>query len=254
MLCKNCNKNEAIKYSKYSNGEFCSKECAKSFSTKDKRNEINEKISKKLRGFKHSDEMKKKLSENNGTHKLEVRNKIKISIEKFYKTEKGEQCKKNLSERMHKRIVSDETRRKLGEKSKKRCESLEVRRFMGLIGMNSSSWGITGYTQTGRYHQSLYEKKCFDFLDENKIEFEEHKYLPDSSRICDIYIKKLDVWIELDGIGRKRRKDFLIKKYGEDIGDYWQLKINEYESKKLNFKIFTNLNDLKIFIKQNNCI
>jgi hypothetical protein len=44
MKCKNCNENEAIKYSKYSNGEFCSRECARAYSTKEKRVEINEKV------------------------------------------------------------------------------------------------------------------------------------------------------------------------------------------------------------------
>ena len=34
MKCKNCNEKDAIKYSKYSNGEFCSRECARSYSTK----------------------------------------------------------------------------------------------------------------------------------------------------------------------------------------------------------------------------
>lgn len=50
MKCKYCNENEAIKYSKYSNGEFCSKKCAKGYSTKNKRKEINEKVSEKLKG------------------------------------------------------------------------------------------------------------------------------------------------------------------------------------------------------------
>lgn len=45
MECKNCKQQEAIKYSKYSTGEFCSRECSRSFSTKDKRLEINKKIS-----------------------------------------------------------------------------------------------------------------------------------------------------------------------------------------------------------------
>jgi len=50
MLCKNCNINESSKYSKYSNGEFCSRECARSFSSKDKREEINKKVSLSLKG------------------------------------------------------------------------------------------------------------------------------------------------------------------------------------------------------------
>lgn len=50
MKCKNCNTNEAVKYSKYSSGEFCSKSCANSFSSKTNRLETNKKISFKLKG------------------------------------------------------------------------------------------------------------------------------------------------------------------------------------------------------------
>jgi hypothetical protein len=51
--CKNCGINEAVKYSKYSTGEFCSRKCASGFSTKEKRSEINAKISATLKGGKH---------------------------------------------------------------------------------------------------------------------------------------------------------------------------------------------------------
>lgn len=52
MKCKNCNINEAKKYSQYSSGEFCSKSCSTSFSTKNKRLEINKKVSIKLKDRK----------------------------------------------------------------------------------------------------------------------------------------------------------------------------------------------------------
>jgi len=55
MKCKNCEEKEAIKYSKYSNGLFCSKKCARSYSTKEKRIEINDKVSKKLKDSGHDD-------------------------------------------------------------------------------------------------------------------------------------------------------------------------------------------------------
>lgn len=54
MKCKCCNENEAVKYSKYSTGDFCSRKCARSYSTKNKRREINEKVSKTLTGRKTS--------------------------------------------------------------------------------------------------------------------------------------------------------------------------------------------------------
>lgn len=50
MKCKNCNQEEAIKYSKYTSGEFCSIECARAYSTKNKRIEINKKVSVTLSG------------------------------------------------------------------------------------------------------------------------------------------------------------------------------------------------------------
>lgn len=50
MKCKCCNNQEAIKYSKYSTGEFCSRECARAFSTKNKREEINKKIAESRTG------------------------------------------------------------------------------------------------------------------------------------------------------------------------------------------------------------
>jgi len=48
MKCKNCKKKDAVKYSKYTTGEFCSRECSRAYSTKNKRNEINKKISRSL--------------------------------------------------------------------------------------------------------------------------------------------------------------------------------------------------------------
>ncbi len=55
MKCKNCNTNEAIKYSKYSTGEFCCRECARAYSTKNKRTEINESISLAFKGKGNGD-------------------------------------------------------------------------------------------------------------------------------------------------------------------------------------------------------
>jgi hypothetical protein len=55
MLCKNCNIIESSKYSKYSNGEFCSRKCARSFSSKEKRVEINKKVSESLTGRGNGD-------------------------------------------------------------------------------------------------------------------------------------------------------------------------------------------------------
>lgn len=47
MRCESCNSNHD---GKYGSGRFCSLKCAKGFSTKNKREEINKKVSKKMRG------------------------------------------------------------------------------------------------------------------------------------------------------------------------------------------------------------
>lgn len=62
--CETCEKDHS---SKYGSGRFCSEMCARSFSTKIKRAEINEKNSKKMLGRKLSIEHIKKISgKNNG--------------------------------------------------------------------------------------------------------------------------------------------------------------------------------------------
>lgn len=50
MICENCQQeyNEV-----YGSGRFCSAKCARGFSTKNKRKEINEKVSKSLTGVRH---------------------------------------------------------------------------------------------------------------------------------------------------------------------------------------------------------
>ena len=54
-MCEYCGVEEAVKYSKYSNGKFCSRECARGFSTKAKRKDINQTVSEKLTGSGNGD-------------------------------------------------------------------------------------------------------------------------------------------------------------------------------------------------------
>lgn len=76
--CKNCQTNDAIKYSKYSSGEFCSLICARGYSTKSKRLEINKQVSEKLSGkyFQKEDVRKKRTEE----WKNQVKNKTNDEI------------------------------------------------------------------------------------------------------------------------------------------------------------------------------
>jgi len=69
MICKNCEIEFEGKYSKWCSGDFCSKKCACSFSTKEKRQEINEKVSCKFlkREKKYCCKCNKKMSSNSTT-------------------------------------------------------------------------------------------------------------------------------------------------------------------------------------------
>lgn len=53
MICEYCGNEFTEKYSKYTNGRFCSRKCGRGFSTKTKRSEINSKVSLKLKGLKY---------------------------------------------------------------------------------------------------------------------------------------------------------------------------------------------------------
>jgi hypothetical protein len=87
MKCENCEKNDAVKYSRYSNGRFCSKECARSYSTKNKRSEINEKVSKRLKGKTYNTKSNKIKFHNT------KQNTIKDHNERWYKIKKCNFCK-----------------------------------------------------------------------------------------------------------------------------------------------------------------
>ena len=54
-LCLNCETNEAVKYSTYSNGNFCEKKCARAYSTKNDRANISKKVSQTLTGSGNGD-------------------------------------------------------------------------------------------------------------------------------------------------------------------------------------------------------
>lgn len=82
MKCESCNKKHD---GSYGSGRFCSSRCARGFSTKNKREEINKKVSKSLLGKKHnfnpsyvfSNEDRKKAAKS-----LAIRNR-EITIEKI---------------------------------------------------------------------------------------------------------------------------------------------------------------------------
>jgi len=192
-----------------------------------------------------SDDCKKEYKKEIKVISDETKQKLSSSLKNFYKTDEGEINKQKLSLLYIGKIFSDESKLKLSISAKNRCEDINERIRLREIG-RKGGFGKSGYTINGIYYQSTFEKKCFEFLEENKIEFEPHKSLPDSSKICDIYFSDKNIWIELDGINREKRKKWLSKEY-----NYWLDKLNEYKEKKLDFKIFYNYNEFIDFLNTN---
>ena len=89
MICENCNCNHD---GKYGSGRFCSSRCARSFSSKEKREEINKKVSKTLKRKIQSGEF---ILNNKDRYLFTDKNRIKsgenrknqriCEIEKLYK-------------------------------------------------------------------------------------------------------------------------------------------------------------------------
>jgi hypothetical protein len=97
-ICENCNQeNEGT----YGSGRFCSVKCARGFGTKEKRKEINEKVSKKLMGRILSNEIKEKMSLNHG---------------RYWEGKKRENIKGYNNSSKYKGILTAKSCKKCGEK------------------------------------------------------------------------------------------------------------------------------------------
>lgn len=108
MKCENCGQEHD---SKYGSGRFCSQECARGFSTKKKRKEINQKVSNKLKSMYQSGELVqafsgktqeefpvlKKIANDNKTRSIN-----RIMSSNFSQLSKWEKKKRVLYEQSHK--------------------------------------------------------------------------------------------------------------------------------------------------------
>lgn len=219
--CENCNKeNEGY----YGSGRFCSSKCSRSFSTKFKRKEINEKISKTLTGSGNEDPI---LTCNN------CKKEFKVNWKRRDQLTCSPQCSAEL------KWKNDEYREKIIIKIRERCSSEKERKRLRDIG-RKGGFGKKGITKNGNRYESNLEKKCFELLEELKIDFVPHKQIPNSSKISDVYINHLDLWIEIDGIDREKRKEWL----GNDY-KYWKEKIGIYKKENLKFVIVTSFDSFK---------
>lgn len=132
MKCKNCEINESTKYSKYSSGDFCSKECAKSFSTKEKRKEINKIVSEKLKGSKYPNRKKtieKRKNEGKSRSKY-----LDISFEEKWGIINNERRKKRrekLLDEDYKNLKFDRLRERIIIEQNDKCNKCKNDKWLG---------------------------------------------------------------------------------------------------------------------------
>lgn len=216
MKCENC----GIDHDRsYGSGRFCSSKCARGFSTKNKRKEINEQVSLKL-------------YEINSIKYPKIQTICPNCGVEFYKTFKHRNqicCSVSCAQLYLNK--SGEYKNKLSRAQKIKCSLPEERKRLRDIG-RKGGFGKKGYTNKGIYFQSSFEEKCFIWLDEKNIKYTPHKILPDGIKVSDIYLDDLDLWIELDGIDREKKKKYLKENY-----QYWLNKLEVYKKFNLNYEI-----------------
>lgn len=223
MICENCNKQHD---GSYGSGRFCSSKCARGFSTKAKRKEINKKVSEKL-----TKEKLIKVCPECGKEFNPYANRSGIKF-----------CSNPCS--LNNRLKRPEYRKALSKAQKKRCESIEERNRLRKIG-RKGGFGNKGYTKRGIRFESNLEKKCFEHLDILGLKYEAHKIIPNSSKVSDIYLVDFDLWIEIDGIDREVKKKYLKENY-----EYWIHKLEIYEEHNLNYKIYKTFKEFQAGLAQ----
>lgn len=217
--CENCGLNHC---GEYGSGRFCDSKCARGFSTKAKRIEINEKVSKSLT---KDDSLYSRVCGYCGREY------------KAYLSKKVKFCSSSCSAKFN--WCDDEYREILTKKIKERCVTEEGKKRLRDIG-RLGGFGTRCITNGGIKCDSKFEKECFELIESLNIDFIPHKNIPNSSKISDVYLVEEDVWIELDGIDREQRKKWLGDNY-----DYWLNKLDIYKKENLNLVIIKTLKELK---------
>ena len=209
MRCEKCDKEHQ---GKYGSGRFCSSTCARSFSTSKNRKATNQKVREKLLGSGHPPQEKT----------CPICTKVfSVPWSRRHYTYCSKKCKFKNPGWLAAVTVAN----------RKKCKSLKERQRLRDIG-RKGGFGKRGKTKNGTQYQSLIEKKCFEYLEKRNIIFEAHKPLPSSSKESDVYLPGQDMWIEIDGIDRRKRKKWLGKSH-----DRWLEKLKEYDMKGLKLRI-----------------
>ena len=217
-ICENCQKEHS---GAYKSGRFCSEKCARGFSTKSKRAEINQSISKKLQ--------KEKIFRTCGNCQKLFEVKRRKKNQKF--------CSNNCS--LKYKWKNDNYKRKMSQMS----SNLAIKRHLN----RDSSFGWKSRTQiTPSYPESI----AINYLKSNNInftrEFKEGKYF------IDLAISEKKIAIEIDGkqhqkIERKQAdatKDSYLKTLGWKVFRIkWFNPVNEENKEKL----YGQIKDLKSY-------
>lgn len=217
LKCENCG-NEHL--GTYGSGRFCSSKCSHSYSTKEKRKEINKKVSETL------------LKKNETILFCKFCGKEMIKKNKKIKT-----CSFSCGGKL--KWENQNYRNKITKITKDRCNNNTEKNRLRDIG-KKGGFGKKGFTKKGNYYQSNLEKKCFEFLEEENVNFTPHKNIPNSSKISDVYLIEKDLWIEIDGINRVKKQKWLKNQYTN-----WLDKLDLYMKLKIKFKIVYSFDEFK---------
>lgn len=214
-LCEYCGKEHD---GAFASGRFCNRGCCNGFSTKIKRKEINEKVKITLKT------------------KFEKPSRICPICFCEYNKRQRKTCSSICGDKLR---IQNTDFAALSLKGKERCSSLDERLRLRDIG-RSGGFGKKGVTDCGTEYQSTIEKECFEYLENNFINFEPHKHLPNSSKVSDVYLIDKDIWVEIDGIDREKKKVYpSYKKHYE----YWLDKLNQYKERNLKYVIVKSLEE-----------
>jgi very-short-patch-repair endonuclease len=175
MNCENCGNSHD---GSYGSGRFCSVKCSRSFSTKNKRKEINKKVSLKLNG-----------SDRGG---MKIKNFICQECSSVYEARKENSkfCSRSCS--LKNKLKNESVKKKIAEGRKRYIKKA----------IENGTW--IGW-RTRRFEPSFPEKYVARILDEMNISYEKEFRINRFFADFAIVDKKID--IEIDGKQHEQRKE-----------------------------------------------
>jgi len=195
-ICEKCNEQHD---GTYASGRFCSAKCSRAFSTFQKRKEVNEKVSKTMKGRKTSSRWKNQ----------DVIRSCKYCNATFE------------AKRPHQLACSRECVRKNHEKALTEEQKIEKSKVMSLHAKRRHELGDKiGWTTRSNLHPSYPEKVAINFLDSRNVCY--IRELPVGRYFVDFAIEESKIAIEIDGqqhlkperLMSDKKKDELLKQKG----------------------------------------